>query len=128
MGEWPLERVLILFVSVAFLLMGIQVTLYHYRQNFHQKSMWVPVIASPLFFFSGLALALFRTEALEWIFITLMGFGVLAGAIGFYKHFKGVGVRVGGYELRNFMIGPPVILPLMFAALSALGIISVWWK
>ncbi|MFC5448611.1 hypothetical protein [Paenibacillus aestuarii] len=48
--------------------------------------------------------------------------------IGFYFHFRGVGIRVGGWALRNFLIGPPVTLPLMFSALSVLGLIAIYWK
>lgn len=39
-ASWSLDRVLILFVSLAFLMIGIQVTLYHYRQNFHHAAMF----------------------------------------------------------------------------------------
>jgi hypothetical protein len=57
-----------------------------------------------------------------------MWVGVLDGLIGFYFHFRGVGIRVGGYELRKFLIGPPVVLPLMFTALSVLGLVAVYWR
>lgn len=125
---WTLDRIVILFVSFAFLLIGIQVTLFHYRQNFRVKVMWTPVIGSPVFFVSGLLLFFSHADALAVIFTLLMWAGVLVGLIGFYMHFKGVGARVGGYKLRNFLIGPPVILPLLFCAVSVLGLIGIYWK
>ncbi|GGE12037.1 hypothetical protein GCM10011571_11770 [Marinithermofilum abyssi] len=36
MDRVALERMLILFVSLAFLMIFIQVTMYHYRQNFQR--------------------------------------------------------------------------------------------
>jgi hypothetical protein len=124
---WSLHRIVVLFVGIAYLMLGIQVTLFHYRQNFHHKSMWTPVVLSPLLFVVGVALSIFGTNWLANVFSVLLSLGVIVGLIGFYFHFRGVGVRVGGWELRNFLIGPPVILPLMFSALSALGIFAVFW-
>lgn len=125
---WPIARILILFVSLAFMLVGIQVTMFHYRQNFHHKAMWVPVISSPIFFVIGLALTIYNVSWLSALFQILMWFGVVSGLIGFYFHVRGVGVRVGGWALRNFLIGPPVTLPMMFTAISVLGLIAVFWR
>lgn len=127
-SAWSMDRVLILFVSLAFLLMSIQVTMFHYRQNFHHKAMWVPVFLSPLFFIAGIVLTWYNQAWLAALFQVLMWLGLISGLIGFYFHFRGVGIRVGGWALRNFMIGPPVILPLMFSALSALGLVAMYWK
>jgi hypothetical protein len=125
---WPIARILILFVSLAFMLVGIQVTMFHYRQNFHNKAMWIPVISSPIFFVIGLALTIYNVSWLSALFQILMWFGVVFGLIGFYFHVRGVGVRVGGWALRNFLIGPPVTLPMMFTAISVLGLIAVCWR
>ncbi|WP_239625423.1 hypothetical protein [Paenibacillus sp. H1-7] len=92
---WSIERVLILFVSLAFLMMSIQVTMFHYRQNFHHKAMWVPVISSPIFFLTGVILTLYNVSWLHTLFMALMWLGVVSGCIGFYFHFRGGGVRVG---------------------------------
>ncbi|WP_134699092.1 hypothetical protein [Ammoniphilus sp. YIM 78166] len=127
-GGWPLERMMILFISLAFLMIGIQVTLFHYRQNFHHKAMWIPVIAAPLFFLVGMGLTFYNEKWLSSLFFWLMWLGLVDGLIGFYYHFRGVGVRVGGWALRNFLIGPPIILPLMFTALSGLGLIIMYWR
>lgn len=125
---WSIDRILFLFVSLAFLVIGIQVTMFHYRQNFHHKSMWVPVISSPIFFITGIILTWYNAQWLHALFLGLMWFGVIAGLIGFYFHFRGVGIRVGGWALRNFLIGPPITLPLMFSALSVLGLIAIYWE
>ncbi|RXT08137.1 hypothetical protein [Ammoniphilus sp. CFH 90114] len=125
---WPLERVGILFVSLAFLMIGIQVTLFHYRQNFHHKAMWIPVLFAPLFFIVGSVFTFYNVGWVSTLFFWLMWLGLIDGLIGFYYHFRGVGIRVGGWALRNFLIGPPIILPLMFTALSGLGLIVMYWR
>lgn len=125
---WSVDRVLILFVSLAFLLIGIQVTLFHYRQNFNQKVMWAPVISAPIYFIVGVILACYYAPWLHTTFMVLMWIGTLSGLIGFFYHVRGVRVRVGGWTLRNFLTGPPVMLPLMYAALGVLGLIAFYWK
>jgi hypothetical protein len=124
---WSMDRIVVLFVGLAYFLIAIQVTLMHYRQNFHHKAMWAPVASAPLFAVTGLTLAIWGYGWLHALFIAMMWLGVVIGMVGFYLHFHGVGVRVGGYELRNFMIGPPVIFPLIFSALGGLALIAVYW-
>ena len=125
---WSMDRTLILFVGLAFLAIGIQVTMFHYRQNFHNKFMWVPVISAPIFFIIAVILAWYNAHWLRNLFLVLMWLGVLFGLVGFYFHFRGVGIRVGGWALRNFLIGPPIILPLLFSAMSVLGLIAIYWE
>lgn len=125
--DWPLERFLILFVGFAYLLVGAQVTLSHYRQNFHHKAMWAPVIEAPVFCLTALTLAFYRTDWLVTLFFLMMLLGTVSGLAGFYYHLHGVGVRVGGYEFRNFLVGPPLILPLLFTAISSLGLAAIYW-
>lgn len=125
---WPLDRIVILFVSFAFLMIGVQVTMSHYRQNFHHKAMWSPIVESPIFFVAGVCLTFWNVRWLHTLFAVLMWAGALSGLGGFYYHFRGVGIRVGGWTARNFLIGPPVILPLMFTALSVLALIAAYWR
>jgi hypothetical protein len=125
---WTLDRIVVLFVSAAFIFIGTQVTLSHYRQNFHHKAMVVPVVASPLFVVGGLAFVFLNQMWLFYLFQILMWIGVAAGLVGFYFHFHGVGVRVGGYAARNFLIGPPVVMPIVFSAMSGLGLLALYWR
>lgn len=125
---WPLDRFIVLFTAVAYLLVGIQVTLSHYRQNFHHKAMLVPVILAPLVFICGLWLAIANLNWLFNLFVVLLSIGLLSGFVGFYYHVHGVGLRVGGYTMRNFLVGPPAILPLLFTALSVLALLSIYWR
>lgn len=124
---WPMERILMLMTSLGFLSVGIQVWMFHYRQNFHKKVMYVPVILSPIVFITGISYVLSRSTGLLALNTILLWVGVVSGVIGFVFHYRGVGVRVGGYELRNFLMGPPIILPLLLTAFGFIGLIGLYW-
>lgn len=125
---WTLDRILIVFVGIAYFMLWIQVTMLHYRQNFHHKSMYAPVVTAPILSATAIWLAFYPATWLTIGFTVLTAAGIGIGLIGFYFHYRGVGVRVGGYELRNFLTGPPVIMPLMFSSLSVLGLIALYWS
>ncbi|WP_068777219.1 hypothetical protein [Paenibacillus sp. FJAT-26967] len=126
--DWTLDRTLVLFTSAAYLLVAVQVTMSHYRQNFHQKIMLAPVISAPLYFVVGIALVLLNRSWLFTLFHICMWLGVLSGLYGFYLHVKGVGKRVGDYAPRNFLIGPPVVMPLLYTAIGLLGLIAIYGR
>jgi len=123
---WPAERILYLFLGVVSLAVALQVTLMHWRQNFRHWSMWVPVVATPALGLVALLLALHNSELLRGLLVLLAAAGTLAGFVGTYYHWEGVGERVDGYTLNNFMVGPPVTLPLLISALGILGLIIVY--
>ncbi len=120
---WPLARVLYLFLGVAFLAVFVQVTLFHMRQNFYHPTQWLPVIVTPALGLCALLLT-WQDGALARAGLTVLAVsGVGIGLIGTYYHFAGTGQRVGGYNLNNFMVGPPPMLPLIVVALSGLSLV-----
>lgn len=126
---WPIERVLLLFVGLAFLLLFVQVTLFHSRQNFRHWAMWIPVIETPVVGLLSLVLAFYYATWLSWLFTFLLSLAFAGGLYGAYLHTVGVGQRVGGYsQTQNFLVGPPIILPLMMTAMSALGLVALFWR
>jgi lysylphosphatidylglycerol synthetase-like protein (DUF2156 family) len=126
--DWPISRVIFLFTGLALLLIFIQVTLFHYRQNFRRWAMWLPVLGSPAVGLVALWLTVNHSPGVRNVAVIFLIVGAIAGLIGFLYHFRGVGQRVGGYKMSNFLVGPPIILPLMITALSALGLIAVYWR
>lgn len=125
---WTLDRLIILLVGLAYLLIFLQVAMFHYRQNFRNIAMWLPVIGGPLIGAGATLLALANLYALLGLVKVLFWIGLIGGLIGFIYHFRGVGQRVDGYVFRNFLIGPPIILPLMFSALGVVGLIAAYWR
>ena len=102
--------------------------MFHYRQNFRNVAMWLPVIGGPLIGAAAAILALANIGALLGLVKVLFWIGVIGGLIGFVYHFRGVGQRVDGYVFRNFLIGPPIILPLMFSAMGVVGLFAACWR
>ncbi|MEH7387426.1 hypothetical protein V7147_18715 [Bacillus sp. JJ1521] len=45
---WTLDRIIVLAMGLLFQVIFVQVTLFHYRQNFRHWSMWIPVLGTPL--------------------------------------------------------------------------------
>lgn len=125
---WPLSRVLLIFTGLALLMIFIQVTLFHYRQNFRHWAMWGPVVGAPLIGLVAVAMALFNLSWLQIPTAVLLGAGVLTGLGGFVLHVEGVGERVDGYRAQNFLVGPPVTLPLMVSAMGVLGLFALYWR
>lgn len=125
---WSLARLMILLVGVAYLMISIQVTLLHYRQNFRHPAMWLPVLGGPIIGICAGLLALFNLHLLVGLFIILLWIVLIAGVIGFYYHLRGVGQRVGGYGMNNILVGPPIVLPLMLSALALFGLFAVNWR
>lgn len=125
---WPLERVLLVLLGVMYLAIFVQVTLFHYRQNFRHWSMWIPVLATPL---DALGLVTYVIYPVQWIGVTvtvLLAASLLGGLFGSFMHWRGVGERVGGYEVRNFLVGPPVALPSMITGTSLIALIVLFWR
>lgn len=123
-----LQRFFYLFVGASFLLLWIQVLLLHWRGAFRLWPMWGPVLFAPVLSAMGILFAVFYGPWLAGPFIAVFSLGVLDGLAGIYYHFAGVRHYVGGWTLRNFIAGPPVVLPVLFTALSAaaLMVYLIW--
>ena len=125
---WPISRAILLFISVVFAAIFIQVTMFHYRQNFQHWAQWVPVLALPVLSVVSLAAVFYISPIIVVTAGILYFVGLAAGITGFALHTSGVSERVGGYNLNNFMVGPPVVLPIMVTAISVLGLIALYWR
>ncbi len=124
---WPLERFVYLFVGAAYLLIWLQVSLYHSRAGFRNKFMWAPVLYTPLLFIVALLMGFLHGGALDTVFVALFAIGAVVGLIGTVLHAKGVGSMVGGFNLRNLMAGPPIVLAVVYLAVSGFGLLVFYW-
>ena len=125
---WPFARLYLLLVAVAFLVVGGQVFLFHWRAAFRSRAMYGPVVMAPVIAAAGGAGALAPHHAVGWTAVVVFGVGLLDGLIGLALHLRGIAARVGGFTLRNVLAGPPPLLPLAFAALALTGGLAVVWQ
>lgn len=123
--HWTMARWLILFAAAGFALIGTQVTLFHYRGNFRNPTMWAPVITAPLLALLLLWYGLAPTRGLQVLLVWLLWVETFAGLGGFGMHLRGVSQRLGGVGLNNILTGPPIVLPLTLSAFSALGLMAL---
>jgi hypothetical protein len=124
---WDFQRFYLLFVAAAFLLLGLQVFLFHWRAAFSRWTMYVPVVAAPLLALAAIVAAVTREGAIGWIAVAVFAVGVLGGLGGVVEHVKGIAHRIGGFSLRNVLAGPPPLLPATFAAVAFSAGLAVLW-
>lgn len=125
---WPFARAYLLLLSLAFVVVGCQVYLFHLRAAFRARSMYGPVLMAPVIIAAGVVGALTREGATGWVVFAVFAIGFLEGAYGTVLHLRGVAARVGGFTLRNLTAGPPPLLPLAFGALGLTGALAVVWE
>jgi hypothetical protein len=125
---WPYARLYLLLVAVAFLVVGGQVFLFHWRAAFRSKAMYGPVIMAPVMAAAGVAAAIARNDIVGWTATGIFAVGFVDGLIGLVLHLRGVAQRVGGFTLRNIIAGPPFLLPVAFGALALTGGLAVVWQ
>lgn len=124
---WPLARLILLFVAAAYLLIWIQATLMHWRGAFRHRAMWGPVLYTPVAVIVVLAAVVTRADLIETLLVFTLGLATVLGAVGVGYHLRGITAQVGGITMRNLMAGPPPILPLLYAAVGALGLLAWYW-
>lgn len=124
---WHFERVVLLFTAIAFAMFTVQVFLLHLGGAFNRWQMWLPVLYGPVLVIVGLALTFWITPLSATAGMVFFGIGVLVGLGGVYYHFDAIGKYILGHTLRNYVAGPPIVLPIMFAAMSGLGMLAIYW-
>ena len=124
---WDFQRFYLLFVGAAFILLGLQVFLFHWRAAFSRPTMYLPVAAAPLLAIAGFAAAITREGVIGWIAVAVFAAGVLGGLVGVVEHLKGIAYRIGGFSARNLVAGPPPLLPATYAAVALSAGLAVLW-
>lgn len=103
---WPLERLLYLFLGLAYTLLWMQLTMLHWHGGFHNKIMWGPVIGTPFIAIIAFVMTFVHGGFVDTTFVVLFAAGVLEGIVGTVMHLRGVASQVGGMTLRNMISGP----------------------
>jgi hypothetical protein len=125
---WPFARLYLLLVALAFVVIGLQVLLFHWRAAFRRWTMYGPVLLAPVLVLAGVVGAVRRDGWLGWIALAIFGLGIVDGLVGIFEHLRGIARRIGGFALRNLMSGPPPLLPVAFTALALTGALALMWE
>lgn len=125
---WPFARLYMLLVALAFLVIGLQVLLFHWRAGFRSWTMYGPVLLAPVLVLAGVVGAFQRDGVIGWLVLGVFGLGIVDGLIGVFEHLRGIAHRIGGFSLRNLMSGPPPLLPVAFMALALTGALALVWE
>jgi hypothetical protein len=125
---WPFARLYMLLVALAFLVVGLQVLLFHWRAGFRRLTMYGPVLLAPVLVLAGVVGALQRDGLVGWVVLAVFAVGILDGIIVIAEHLRGIARRIGGFSLRNLMSGPPPLLPVAFMALALTGGLALVWE
>ena len=126
--RWELGRAVVVFAAVAYVVVWVQLSLYHWAGGFRRRAMWAPVLLTPVIVLGTLAGALRRESPWGWIALAVLVLGVVDGLIGLAYHVRGTTSQIGGFSVRNVLSGPPPMLPVAYAALGALGIGGLVWS
>jgi hypothetical protein len=131
MSAWDgfeLGRAVLLFTAVAYVVVWIQVSLFHWAGAFKHWAMWGPVFATPVIALGAVLGAIARDGVLGWIALALLAVGAIEGLVGLYYHLTGMHYQVGGFSTRNLLSGPPPMLPIAYAAIGVLGVGALLWN
>lgn len=125
---WDLDRAILVFTGVAYLVIWVQLSLYHWAGGFKHLAMWGPVLSTPLVVGGAILGAVARDGVWGWIALALLTLGVLEGLLGLYFHVQGIRAQIGGFSIRNLLSGPPPLLPVAYAAVGVLGAGALVWN
>lgn len=90
--------------------------------------MWEPVFYLPIIAILGIVTLFVQGVLLEVYGISLI-VSVLMGLEGVFLHVQGVYRQVGGWNLDNVMVGPPLMFPLSLSLISLIGIFAaLLWR
>jgi hypothetical protein len=113
--------------TVLYVGIWAQVTLFHWGAAFASKAMWAPVILTPFIVLAAALTVVAREDPWGWVGAAALGIGVLDGLYGLYRHLRGASSQIGGFTLRNLIVGPPPILPLAYSLIGVVGLLGLLW-
>jgi hypothetical protein len=97
----------------------------HYKNNFRYWYEWTPIALAPVLIAGGVGAVASRRVARTLLPVASL-LAMLDGGVGSFFHMRGVLRRPGGLKtpLYNWIYGPPIFAPLLFAASGFLGLLA----
>lgn len=124
---WSLGRLLTLIIALGYIMIWMQVTVWHHRGKFHKWQMWIPVVALPFFAFTSFLVVTYPISWTGWLQTIFTSIGVIAGLYGGVLHLIAISKRTGGIRYENIQSGPPFVLPFTISAFSIIQLLNLWY-
>ncbi len=123
--EGLLQRHLAAATAISAFLSCAEALYSHYKNNFRYWYEWTPIALGPVLIAGGVGAVASRRLARTLLPIASV-LAMLDGAAGSFFHMRGVVRRPGGLKtpLYNWIYGPPIFAPLLFAASGFLGLLA----
>jgi hypothetical protein len=120
-----MQKLLSLATAASVPPLAFEIYLEHYKGSFGDKWMWTPIVLTPPLTAAGIAGIYSEKVARTWL-PALSALYFLDGAIGVYKHLRGVQKRPGGLKepTYNLVMGPPLLAPGSLCLVGAFGIVA----
>lgn len=126
---WETGRIVVALAALMYAGTWLQLTLMHWAAAFRRWQMIVPVLATPVLVIAALGGVAMRDGILGWLAVGALGLGVIEGLVGLFFHLQGAAAQVGGLgSARNFLVGPPPVLPLAYSLMGVLGLVGMLWN
>lgn len=127
--RWTLNQWIVLLLLAAYVALFLEIRYDHNHVLMHKNIAWAPIIYSAVMVVAGAVSLAFWNGWGRPVLLWLFAAGVIVGLLGFWLHnmghpFEGIGtmLSVWGGQHPDPESRPPVLAPLAFAGLGALGI------
>ena len=123
--EGLLQRHLAAAAAISAFLSCAEALYSHYKNNFRYWYEWTPIALGSILMAGGLGAVASRRVARTVLPVASL-LAMLDGAAGSFFHLRGVLRRPGGLStpVYNWVYGPPIFAPLLFAASGFLGLLA----
>jgi hypothetical protein len=120
---------LLLLGLVATALAGaiLQASILHYRGAFNNPAMYGPLIAPLLAIIASAWMIIAPSSPAVSVLAGLLWLTFFTGFVGLGMHLRGLGRQMGGLYVTvfNWLEGPPVFAPALFAGFAGVGLVAV---
>ncbi|MBV8588023.1 MAG: hypothetical protein JO308_17175 [Verrucomicrobia bacterium] len=127
---WPLKRWLVVFLTIVFLGLVIDLRSEHVDVVQDTWEAWIPIVFSGIAFFVGLLTLIWWRRAMRGLFFFVSLCSVVVGGLGFWfhngEHLTGNLTKIyqAWYMEVHHPDAPPYLAPLLFCLLGILGMVA----
>ena len=127
---FQLNRLVVLFISIGYLVLSFEIYLQHYDQLAEKHIMWTPVIFGLVGGMIGLLITLIFNRVSYYLFFVLMFVSICVGSLGLFLHNRWRFPKIidflfhgKPFDFEILTTYTPLLAPSAFIAIGGLGIL-----